>query len=144
VVTRRNRTARPVSYYQQRWVKRSSHKTVASTTMILSGLVVLVFVPLHVYTFKFGPRYPSTMNTHVRDLYRLVVEVFQNPRYVAWYVFAMTVIALHLWHGFGSAFQSLGVTNRGMLYRFGQLLAVILAGGFVGIPVVIFLTGGHP
>jgi succinate dehydrogenase / fumarate reductase cytochrome b subunit len=125
-------------------VRRWSHKTIASTTMILSGLVVLVFVPIHLYTFKFGPRYPAAVNPNVRDLYRLVAEIFGDPRYVAWYAFAMAVIGFHLWHGFGSAFQSLGVTNRGMLYRFGQLLAVILAGGFLGIPVAIFLTGGRP
>jgi len=144
VVTRRNRAARPILYYRQKWVRRSSHKTLASTTMILSGLVVLVFVPIHLHTFKFGPRYPSAADSRVRDLHRLVVEVFEDPRYVAWYVFALIVIGLHLWHGFGSAFQSLGVTNRGALYRCGQMLAVVLAGGFLAIPVIIFLTGARP
>ena len=139
VVTRRNLAARPTPYYRRRWVRRTSHKSLASTTMLLSGLVVLAFVPLHLYTFKFGPHYPSAADPRVRDLYRLVIEVFADPRYVAWYAFAMSVIGLHLWHGVGSAFQSLGVTNRGVLYRGGQLLATILAGGFLTIPVALFL-----
>ena len=78
----------------------------------------------------------------MRDLHRLVLEVFQNPLWVGWYVLAMLVIGSHLWHGFGSAFETLGIHYRKPLRRFGQALAVLLAGGFLLIPVIIFLTGG--
>ena len=142
-VTRRNWAARPVNYQMKTRAGHTSHKSVSSTTMIVSGLVVLVFVPLHLYTFKFGPHYEFT-EAGVRDLYRLVIEVFQSPLHVAWYVVAMVVIGFHLWHGFGSGFESLGMSYRRPLRRFGQLLAVVLAGGFLLIPVVIFLRGGHP
>lgn len=145
LVTKRNRDARPVAYHRKTRAGGTSHKSLASTTMILTGLVVLVFVPIHLWTFKFGPRYPSPADPQVRDLYRLVLEEFHEPGEVVWYVLAMTVIGFHLWHGFGSAFESLGVRYRLPLRRFGQALAVVIAGGFALIPVAVFLlVGGRP
>jgi succinate dehydrogenase / fumarate reductase cytochrome b subunit len=135
--------ARPQRYQEKKWAGYTSNKSWSSTTMILSGLVVLVFVPLHVWTFKYGPYYASAAEPGVRDLHRLVIEVFQSPLYVLWYVVAMVVIGLHLWHGFGSAFESIGVYYRKPLRRFGQVLAVVLAIGFLSIPIVVYLTGGN-
>lgn len=144
LVTLRNRAARPVGYQVRARARHTSHKSIASTTMIASGVVVLAFVPLHLYTFKFGPHYASTAEPGVRDLYRLVIEVFRDPLHVVWYVLAMVVIGFHLWHGFGSGFESLGMAYRQPLRRFGRLLAVVLAGGFLLIPVIVFVTGGRP
>jgi succinate dehydrogenase / fumarate reductase cytochrome b subunit len=144
LVTVKNREARPVPYRQAARAGHTSHKSLASTTMILSGLVVLVFVPLHLWTFKFGPYYAADGAKAMRDLHRLVVEVFQDPVHVAWYVVAMGVIGFHLWHGFGSGFESLGVSYRKPLRRFGQLLAVVLSGGFAVIPILLYLMGGAP
>jgi len=141
-VVLRNRAARPTPYVLKRWAGGTSHKSLASTTMILSGLLVLVFVPLHIWGFKFGRWYPSATEPQVRDLYRLVVEEFQSPLLVAWYVLAMVVIGFHLWHGFGSGFESLGVQHKQALRRFGQALAVVIAGGFVLVPIALFLRGG--
>jgi len=140
-VTLKNRAARPVPYEKKTWAGHASHKSLASTTMIYTGIIVLVFVPLHIWTFKFGTYYASASDPHVRDLHRLVVEEFRNPLLVVWYVVAMLVIGFHLWHGFGSAFESLGVGYRKPLRRFGQVLALVLAGGFLLIPVIVFLIG---
>lgn len=139
----RNRAARPVGYQMKERAGHTSHKSVASTTMILTGLIVLVFVPLHIATFKFGRHYATAAEPEVRDLYRLVIEDFQSPLMVGWYVLAMAVVGFHLWHGFGSGLESLGVTHRATLRRVGQLLAVIVAGGFVIVPIAVFLTGGN-
>src|SRR5262245_20585023 len=144
LVTVRNRAARPLGYQVRARARHTSHKSVASSTMIASGVVVLAFVPLHLYTFKFGPHYASATEPGVRDLYRLVLEVFRDPLHVAWYVAAMVVIGFHLWHGFGSGFESLGMAYRQPLRRFGRLLAVVLAGGFLLIPVAVFLGGLRP
>lgn len=141
-VTRANRAARPERYALKRAAGYTSNKSVASTTMIFSGLVVLVFVPLHLITFKFGAWYQDPHAPEMRDLSRLVVEVFRDPRYVAWYVAAMTVIGFHLWHGFASGLETLGVASRRPLRRFSRVLAVVLAGGFALIPLVLYLRGG--
>jgi succinate dehydrogenase / fumarate reductase cytochrome b subunit len=141
LVYRNSAAARPEAYQHKRWAGHSSHKTWASTTMILSGLVVLVFVPVHLWTFKFGTYYASATHPEVRDLYKLVIEEFHKPGYVLWYLFAMIVIGFHLWHGFGSAFESLGVHYRKPLRRFGEALALLIAAGFVSIPLAVYFMG---
>ncbi|HXT69984.1 MAG TPA: succinate dehydrogenase cytochrome b subunit [Vicinamibacterales bacterium] len=143
-----NRKARPVGYEAKAWAKGPSRKSWASTTMIVSGLITLAFVPLHLLTFKYGPHYASP-EAGVRDLYRLLIEVFQRPGYVVFYVFAMTVTAMHLRHGVSSSLQSLGLIPARWIRAFlaaGLLLALAVGTGFVLIPVYIYLfvTPGGP
>lgn len=141
-VTLNNWKARGQTPYQvQQWARHTSHKSLASTTMIYTGIVLLVFVPLHVWTFKYGTFYASVSDPHIRDLHRLVIEVFGQPVWVAGYVAAMAIIGFHLWHGFGSAFESLGVRHRKPLRWVGQIIALVLAGGFLLIPVLVFFMG---
>jgi succinate dehydrogenase / fumarate reductase cytochrome b subunit len=144
LVTRTNQQARPVGYAMKRRAGGASHKSVASTTMILSGLLILAFVPLHLWTFKYGQYYASPGDPAVRDLYRLVLEIFSRPLEVIWYVLAMVVIGFHLWHAFGSGFESLGVSYRRSLRWLGQGLAVVLTAGFVIIPIAVYLWVGRP
>ncbi len=139
----KNRGARPVRYTMTRNAGGPSRKSPASSTMIVTGLVTLVFVVLHLKTFKFGPYYEIE---GVRDLYRLEVEVFSNPLYVAFYVACMVLIGFHLWHGVGSSAESLGIDHprrTPFILKFSKVMAVILAGGFLIIPIVIFLMGGR-
>jgi succinate dehydrogenase / fumarate reductase, cytochrome b subunit len=144
LVTRDNARARPVGYAMKRRAGGASHKSVASTTMFLSGLLILAFVPLHLWTFKYGPHYATSDDPAVRDLYRLVIEIFSRPLEVIWYVLAMVVIGFHLWHAFGSGLESLGVSYRRSLRWFGQGLAVVLTAGFVIIPIAVYLWIGRP
>lgn len=139
VVTRTNWAARPTGYAMKRRAGGASHKSLASTTMILTGLVVLVFVPLHLWTFKYGPHYAASNDPGVRDLHRLVIEVFRRPLEVAWYVAAMVIVGFHLWHGFGSGLESLGVTHQTALRRIGQALALAITIGFLVVPIAVFL-----
>jgi succinate dehydrogenase / fumarate reductase cytochrome b subunit len=114
--------------------------------MIVSGIVVLVFVPVHIWGFKYGADYDAP-EEGVRDLHRLVVETFEQPGWVFFYCLAMAIIGVHLWHGFGSAFESLGLPYRNIVRRSGQALAVIIAGGFFLIPLILFFSsrgGGQP
>ncbi len=137
-VTLRNRAARPVPYAVKERAGHTSRKSLASTTMIYSGLVLLVFVPLHVWTFKFGPDYPSAADPAVRDLYKLVVEVFRSPGYAVGYILALVIIGCHAWHGFGSAFESMGVSYRPWLRNLGRVLTVVIIGGFLAVPIAIY------
>jgi succinate dehydrogenase cytochrome b subunit len=135
-----NRTARPDRYQLKKWAGGASRKTVGSTTMIVSGLVTFAFVIVHLDTFKYGPYYPSTVPGE-RDLYRLLVEVFHRPGYVALYVVCMGIVGLHLRHGIFSAFQSLGLMPQrwtSWMLRAGLALAVLIAGGFLLIPVWVY------
>ena len=140
-----NRKARPVAYAAKQNAGGPSKKTLASSTMIFSGVLALLFVPLHIYGFKFGTYYDSTTHPGTRDLARLVVEEFQSPFLVGWYVFAMVVLGFHAFHGIGSAFESLGVSlnQRAWLKNGGRALALLIFAGFTIIPLGIhFFMGG--
>lgn len=141
LLTFRNREARPIPYVAQGNAGRPSRRSAFSFNMILSGLVVLAFVPLHIWEFKYGPHYESA-EPGVRDLHRLVVETFRNPYLTIWYMVAMAVIGTHLWHGFGSSFESLGVRYRKPVAWGCRLLAAVIAGGFLVIPALVYYTGG--
>jgi succinate dehydrogenase / fumarate reductase cytochrome b subunit len=134
-----NRSARPQPYERRTWAGGPSRKSWASTTMIYSGLVLLLFVPIHLVTFKYGPTYMGADG--VRDLYRLLIEVFQSPGYVVFYVITMTVVALHLRHGVASSLQSLGLIPARWTRLFLGLCfgaAATVGAGFVLIPIYIY------
>jgi succinate dehydrogenase / fumarate reductase, cytochrome b subunit len=138
--------ARPVAYERKRRAGHTSRKSLASTTMIWSGLFLLLFVPIHVRTFKYGPQYTAP-DAGVRDLYRLVIEVFSKPGYVAFYVVGMTIIGFHLWHGVSSAFQTMGADTprfTPVMRKVGWTMAIVIAGGFISIPLWVFFGGGRP
>ncbi len=142
-----DRGARPVAYKVTRYAGGASRKTVASSVMFWTGLTTLVFLVIHVGTMKFGAWYTTTIDGEsVRDLSRLVVEVFQRPGWVAFYAVCMIVLGCHLWHGFSSAFESLGLNHPRFTPRVlkaGKVLAVLLGAGFLSLPVWIFFFGGR-
>ncbi len=135
-----SRDARPVGYAEKRWAGHTSRKSVASTTMILTGLITIAFLVLHLKTFKYGAYYTAP-EIGVRDLHRLVIEVFASPLYVVFYVVCMALIGLHLRHGVSSAAQSLGLDHPRLtpgMRAGGTVLAFIIGGGFALIPVWIY------
>ena len=137
------KAARPVAYAKKEPAGHTSRKTWASTTMILSGTFLLLFVPFHLKTFKYGPHYDSP-EAGVRDLWRLVVEVFSRPGYVVFYLVGMAVVGFHLWHGVSSSLQSLGIDRSGLgptLRRIGWTVALVLALGFFSIPLYFYFAG---
>lgn len=138
-----NRAARPERYAVRRWARTknpASRKTLASSTMIVTGSITALFVVSHLATFKFGPVYESPAG--IRDLYRLQLEVFSSPLYVGFYLAAMGVIFFHLWHGVSSAAQSLGIDHPQWTPRIriaGQVIALGIAAGFLILPIYTFL-----
>lgn len=79
-----------------------------------------------------------------KDLHTITVAFFKDPQYgliaTILYVLAMVALGFHLFHGFGSAFQSLGANNpkyNGLIKRFGQGFAIIVPALFAIIPLYI-------
>ena len=142
VMWTKNQAARPVGYEQKSWAGYTSRKSVASTTMIWTGLATLVFVIVHVAQIKYGTWY-QIGDPPVRDLYRTEIEVFSSPLWVAVYIAGMVLVGFHLRHGIASAFQSIGA-NHPMYTRrlvvIGTLIAILIAGGFAIIPVWVYFT----
>jgi succinate dehydrogenase / fumarate reductase cytochrome b subunit len=113
-----------------------------SKWMIFHGSLLLVFIILHIITFKYGTVYSVSYNgVEMRDIHRLVIEIFHSPGYVAWYVFSMVIVGLHLSHGFYSSFASLGFyhpTYSRWLSKFGYVYALIIALGFMSQPIYVY------
>jgi succinate dehydrogenase / fumarate reductase cytochrome b subunit len=138
-----NRAARPAGYAMKKYAGHTSRKSVASSTMIWSGLVIFFFIIVHVRQFKYGAWYQTVGASPIRDLTRTEFEVFRQPVWVAFYVVCTLLVGLHLRHGISSGFQSLGFdhpvyTRR--LTMWGVVFAVIIGGGLAFIPVWVYLT----
>jgi len=135
-LTRENRKARPQPYGYKSPAGHTSRKSVASSTMIYTGLLVFLFVVIHLNNFKFGDDF-LTSDDSMRDIHRTVLEYFQAGTGVLMYAGFMIVLGFHLWHGFSSAFQSLGLDHpklgRGLVL-IGRLFAVAVAGGYLVLP----------
>jgi succinate dehydrogenase / fumarate reductase, cytochrome b subunit len=134
-LTRRDRESR-----QQRYaVYRPVQATYASRTMIWGGIIIALFVVYHILHFTIGAAHPDF---HHGEVYNNLVIGFQNPLVVGFYILAMAALALHLYHGVWSMFQTLGLNNA----KWNQLLrwlsiavAVGLFVGFISVPVAVQL-----
>lgn len=138
-----NKAARPVGYAKQEPARHTSRKSLASSTMIASGLFLLIFIPIHVKQFKFGTWYQTAGDAAIRDLHRTEIEVFRNPLWVAVYVIATLLVGLHLRHGIASGVQSLGLDHPVYTRRLtavGIALAILIGGGLALIPIWVYFT----
>ncbi len=132
-----NRKSRPVSYH----VTTKSDTSAFSRYMIHSGIIIFIFLLIHLYNFffvKIGlvPSYAGAESNH--DFYPMVVETFKNPIYSAIYIISLLFLGFHLKHAFQSAFQSFGLNHdkyTPAIKFVGTLYAVIISGGFITIPV---------
>ena len=138
-----NRRARPERYQRKDIVKA----TLASRSMVMSGLIILTFVIYHLLQFTArvtDPRFaalPMDPLGHY-DVYSMMILGFQSPLVSGFYIVAMFLLALHLSHGSSSFFQSLGLNNHKLLPRLaraGQIFAWLLFFGYSSIPAAVLL-----
>lgn len=141
VLTRQNAAARPVKYVKN---NASANSSWASRSMALLGLITLVFIIIHMKSFWYEMHFGSIPEVNgMKDLYTITTEAFHQLWYTAFYVFAMAALGFHLWHGFQSAFQSMGWNHpryTPMVKKVGQAFAVIVPGLFAIIPIFIYLN----
>ena len=141
-LTSANRSAKDKRYAVAAGGKKKV--TLASRTMAIQGSILLVFIILHLATFKFGAHYTTNVGgVEMRDLAKLFYEVFHSPGYVAWYIVALILLGFHLSHGVGSTFQSLGLmegTYRNTWKKLSYAYAVIVALGFIAQPIYAFMA----
>lgn len=135
-----NRQARPVRYVKE---NAGANRSWASNNMALLGVLILVFLVIHMkgfwYEMHWGPI--GTDADGNKDLYTVVAAAFSQLWYVSLYVVMMAVLALHLLHGFQSAFQSLGLNHpryTPVIKNVGVFFAVVVPVLFALIPVWMF------
>jgi succinate dehydrogenase / fumarate reductase cytochrome b subunit len=144
ILTIHNKKARPQGYVVD------SHKSSwASRNMGILGTIVLVFLVIHMkdfwaqYHFADLPTYQLKDGVVVKNLYLIVDQAFNNIYYVALYVFCMMAVGYHLWHGFASAFQTLGLNHKKytpFIKAVGRGFAVIVPALFALMPIYMFLN----
>ena len=78
----------------------------------IQGMLLLIFLIFHLWSFKFGPHYETELNGKtVRDIYQLVVESFKKPLYTFGYSFILFILSVHLFRGFPACFKTLGLSH---------------------------------
>lgn len=146
VITIKNRKARKVNYAHN---NPSANSVWASRNMGVLGTIILVYIVLHMGNFwveyhwgELSKYRLAEDGTMVKDLYTFVVKSFSELWYVAIYVVAMIAISFHLYHGFKSAFDSLGLRHpkyTPAIRKFGYAFAIVIPALFAIIPVYVYL-----
>lgn len=125
-----NFMARPVRYQAS---TSAGGKTLGSSTMPYTGILILAFVVIHLINFHFVDKTGTT-------IYDIVAAAFSNPLYAGFYVFMMIVVGFHVSHGFWSLFQTLGANHPKYfpaLEKLGLLVSVVFGVGFGLIPIYL-------
>ena len=137
-----NRAARPIGYARKDDVPASY----AARTMLWSGPIVGAFVVFHVLHLTVGSVLPLEDiggNPDTPNVYHNVVAGFQNPWVSGFYILAMILLCLHLYHGLWSMFQSVGFSHpryTPKLKKGAAIVAILIAIGNCSIPIAV-MTG---
>ena len=140
-LTRRSAAARPIAYQQ----RESQVATIASRTMGWGGVLLLIFIIVHILHFTTETVDPAHMRGMVdihgrRDVYANVVASFQIWWVAAFYIIAMIALGVHLYHGAWSSVRTLGYarpSSRPMHRRIALVVAVVVWAGFTILPVAV-------
>jgi succinate dehydrogenase / fumarate reductase cytochrome b subunit len=126
-----NLKARPQRYSVN---KSAGGRSLGSRTMPYTGVILLAFVIFHLINFHFVDKTGTT-------IYELVSGAFNNPVYVIIYVMAVIIAAVHVSHGFWSAFQTMGANHpkyMPLIRQIGVVFSLIVGIGFGALPVYLF------
>ncbi len=129
-----NRSARPVKYAVD---KSGGGRTISSQTMPYTGLLVLVFIGVHMATFSH-----HIVDQTTRNIFQIAVAVFSQPVYLVIFLVSMIILGFHVRHGLWSAFQTVGASHpkyMPFIQKLSIVFAFIVAIGFGSLPIVILL-----
>ncbi len=150
VVEVKNRKLRGTSYERalgnrgSKWYSRS---------MAILGTLIFLFLIMHVSHFWVPSRITHTLdpvtygNVETHNLFFKMYETFQNPIIVVLYVIGVISLAYHLFHGFHSAFRTMGVHNRkylNMLKGLGYGFTLVICVLFALMPISMYLDWVSP
>jgi succinate dehydrogenase / fumarate reductase cytochrome b subunit len=143
----KNRKAKGAKYE----VSNGKSSTLASRNMAFLGTVLLVFIIIHLANFWVKAKYfPEGLGafaladgTETENLYALAIKTFENIGIVILYVLGMVALAYHMYHGFQSGFQSLGISHKKYTPTIKfigiAVFAIIIPLLFAAMPVIFYL-----
>lgn len=137
-LAKQNRSARPVSYSV---ITPSANSPWYSRSMTLLGTLILLFLILHTSHFWIPNRTNQFVAGEELHLYQMMLEIFQNPWVVVFYVAGCISLFWHLLHGFWSAFQTLGLNHQkynGLISFVGTAFAIVVPLIFALMPIAIY------
>lgn len=156
----RSSSARPIPYRFTNTIQAS----VASRSMIYTGLVILAFVLFHLahYTFGYiGSATATDLSTNTvvetnylnlvdqqgrHDVYSMMVAGFRHPLIALLYVLAQIAVFMHLSHGVASTLQTLGLNTPRLqpaIRVLGYVVALFVAVGNIALVAAVW-TGNVP
>ena len=150
VVELKNRSRRGKAYAKDlgnrgsKWYSRS---------MALLGTLILLFLIVHISAFWVPSRITHDLDpvtygyTETHNLFLRMYEVFQNEWIVLLYIVGVGSLAFHLFHGFHSAFRTMGVHNKkylSLLKGLGYGFTIIVSLLFVLMPISMYLNWVGP
>lgn len=124
-----------------------------SRSMALLGTIIFLFLVVHISKFWWSSRITHDMdavvynNVEMHNVFLRMYDVFQNPLIVLLYLAGVAALGFHLWHGFHSAFRSMGVHNKkylGMLKVLGYGFTILVTVGFALMPISMYLDWVTP
>lgn len=136
-LARENRAARPLGYARKRRLSAS----LAATWMLWSGLFLVIFIVVHLANLLLGRLAPFPFQAGA--VYANLYHAFGVWYLAVFYLAAMVALALHLYHGVWSLFQTLGIDRPGrnrLLRGAAVMTTVLIAGTFATVPLS-FLSG---
>jgi succinate dehydrogenase / fumarate reductase, cytochrome b subunit len=142
MLTYKNKKARGAEQY----AVRSKSSSLTSRNMGILGSIIFIFIVIHMKQFWYEMHWGGISSSvyegkEYKNLYAVVSFAYRELWIVVLYVISMAVLAFHLWHGFASAFQTLGLNHKkyNQLINFiGKAYAIIVPALFALIPIKMY------
>ena len=136
-----SKRTRPIKYEVSSGSENSSW---ASRNMPLLGILVLIFIVIHMKSFWYEMHFGVIGDdpNGNKDLYTVTIVAFKEWWYTIFYVFSMVMLAYHLHHGISSSFQTIGLKTRkyvNLIQKFALGFSIIVPAAFASIPIILFL-----
>jgi succinate dehydrogenase / fumarate reductase cytochrome b subunit len=143
LITIRNRKAKPQKYVMDH---SSENSTWASKNMGILGVLILVFIMIHLANFwariKLGLGESVGVDAKGnKDVYEVTYSLFHNIYFVLFYAICAVPLAFHLHHGFKSSFKTLGFYHKkgtAIIAKASLVYAIIMGVGFGLIPIIVY------
>lgn len=137
--TQENQSARPIGYeVKQTKLPQASLAKPAHDIMFGTGIVVLLFLILHLMDFRFGIR-----GEHIpgEEPFDRAIRLLKNPLSFVVYIVGSLVLGYHVLHGFQSACQTLGMNHpkyTPTIKKLSVVFALVVGLGFASFPIYGF------